>query len=255
MGIIIAGLILAIILLSNKINNLYTKVGEQANDMAALTDTLRQHKDNEGRLVSTITSFRGQSAKDFIKIKTKDSTITELQKVVKINEKRIKNTGSATVFTSTTNVDTGAKTKITYSQKDQDSIQRAKKDTGRRIAYIYPIYESDINWGKWGSFHTTSSKDSTHLKGFINNEYSVVVGEDNPPNLFHPFRKATPFSEVTNYNPYSTTKTLRTYQTSLPPPKTWGIGITGGYGGVRANTQIYTGWFIGVGLTKTFIRW
>lgn len=238
-----------------KLDKQNQKVNEQANTIAALGDTIRQHKDSEGRLVSTITSFQAQSSKDFLKLKTKDSTITELQKVVKTNEKRIKNTGSATVFTSTTNVDTGAKTQIIYPQKDQDSLQGIKKDTGRQATYPFPIYESQISWGKWGYFRIVSSKDSTHLKGFINNEYSVVVGEDNSPNLFHPFRKATPFSEVTNYNPYSSTKTLRTYQTSLPPPKTWGVGITGGYGGVRANSQVYTGWFIGVGLTKTFIRW
>lgn len=238
------------------------KVNEQTNTIAALGDTIRQHKDSEGRLVSTITSFQSQSSKDFIKLKTKDSTITELQKVVKTNNNRIKNSGSATIFTDQTNIDQSGKTTITSpvhfklpSDTTKDLIQQYEDSSLGQKVYPNPIYEAHIPWGKWGDFRVVASKDSIHLKGFINNEYSVVVGEDSSPNLFHPFRKATPFSEVTNYNPYSYTKTLRTYQTSLPPPKTWGIGITGGYGIGRSGNSIITMPAIIIGVTKTLIRW
>ena len=91
------------------------------------------------------------------------------------------------------------------------------------------------------------NKDSTHFDLKITNKYSVIVGEEGKR------KKARPFVDVINYNPYSSTDTLRTYQVSMKKqrPKRFGIGINGG---VTLNSSLKIKPYVGVGLSYNFVR-
>ena len=77
----------------------------------------------------------------------------------------------------------------------------------------------------------------------VKNEYSLVVGLE--PQGFLGLGVAKPFGEVTNKNPYSTVKTLKTYNVTYPKPKRFGVGpyigidVTGkASGGLSVNYDL-----------------
>lgn len=218
---------------------------QQENNIAALTDTVRETRNSLGQAVSTITQFQTTTTKSFLALQSADSTIKQLQADVKANKNRLGKSGSVTDFSTQTKVDTTVKTDTVVMPKD--STSKGKE---------WPIYISDFNLSNWITGTIKSSHDSTSLKELITNKYTVVLGDETAKKgLFHVFDKKTPFAEVTNLNPYSITPTLRSYQVSSMPPKTWGMGPFLGYGAYVNQSTVKTTWFIGIGLTKTLIRW
>lgn len=211
-----------------------------------LADSLKITKNSLGEEIAKISQFQTTNINDFLELHTQDSIIKRLQSEVKANKSRLGNSGSVTVIASNTTGTFIGKTNVT----SRDTI---KKDS---LIYIYPEYKSNITKDKWISASIIANKDSTTFIPKIHNEYSLVLGEEsNQKGLFHIFDKKIPFAEIKNLNPYTTTETLRSYQVAPAPPKTWGIGIQTGYGGTMINNQIYTAPYIGVGITKTLIRW
>ncbi len=59
---------------------------------------------------------------------------------------------------------------------------------------------------------------------------------------------------VTTDNPYINTIGISSIKMDLEPVRRWGIGITGGYGIGYTNKKISPFPFIGIGLTRNFIR-
>lgn len=197
------------------------KIHEQSNLIESLQNGLKKWKDKDSLEHAKILVIQTSKEKDFLKIQSKDSTIKELQNLLK--KSKIDKRGSVTIVKTNTKVITKTKTQI--------------KDN---------TYLSHFNLGSWVIGNTIANKDSTSVDLHIKNDYSVVIGNESQGW----FKKPKTFVEVTNKNPYTETKTLRTYKVSIPREKKFGIGPIVGYG-VGPNT---TGVFIGIGLQYTLIK-
>lgn len=173
------------------------------NNMSALADTLDIYKDQNGNQVAEIQSLQTSKVKDIRDLKTSDSTILELKKIIRQNEKKLKNKGSVTTFSGETKIDTVFATEVRY---EKDSL--------------FPVYFSDINLDNWVIGNVEAKVDGVFVDLKIKNTYSIVIG-DEKQGLF---KKKVPFAMVTNYNPYSETTSLRTYQVDVPRKKRIHIG-------------------------------
>jgi hypothetical protein len=97
--------------------------------------------------------LEANTARDFINLSTKDTTIIKLQKLVNNNKQFIKKQGSITVIESET------------QNKDLSC-------TLWTITLVYPdgkspIYTSQIKLGKWVTGSTIATRDSTSYWYFI----------------------------------------------------------------------------------------
>lgn len=169
-----------------------------------LVDSLKISRNEKGELVAKISAFETQRTQDFLRYETTDSLTRELQKEVKEMRKYLKRNGSVTKFNTDTKVDTVFVTEVT------------------EVPGKYPIYSSKFNLDNWVYGNISASKDSTKLKVSIKNDYSVVVGRE--PTGFLGLGKGKSFVQVTNRNPYSSIKELKTYNVSVPRPKRFGLG-------------------------------
>lgn len=190
----------------------------------SLADTLRIKIDALGKQ-SARTSVLTDDTKDFLLIRSKDSSIIYLQEQVKKYRKELKG-GSVTVVSTSTNINATNPTIVIH-------------DTTKVFGESIPdIYKSKLK-NQWYSGSITARQDSTTLKISIENKYSVVIGEEGKF-----WEKKRPFVEVTNENPYTKTNQLRAFVTSKPKEKKWGIGVIGGYGvGSKGLTPI-----VGIGI-------
>lgn len=206
---------------------------ENANLVISLNDTLKTWKDKDSLSHTKIQIIETERTKDFLSLQSKDEEIIKLQKTVKQYEKQIKNQGSVTNFTSETKI-------ITKDSLVTDSV------CGKCSFYFSnsnPWYSVDA------SIYPTETPNqvSLSLDLKVKNEYSVIIGEEKQGL----FKKPKPFVEVLNHNPYSETKSLRTYQVSNNVRvKRFGIGpnISVGF-----NDKGFS-WFIGIGLQYNLIR-
>lgn len=226
--------IVAIVILALRVRKLQIVDNSKDQIITALTDTLHITRNNLNQEVANRASFDMTVTDQFLKIKSQDSTIQELQKVVNTNKNRLGDHGSVTTFSTSTSID-----KAFATGKVELPINSSP------VGINYPIYKTDFNLDNWVSGNIEAGKDSTKIKLEVNNQYELVLGEE----------KGRSFGEITNLNPYSHTKTMQVFAKKPLPAKTWGIGLGIGYGvGVHDN-QVFTTPIIGIVLTKTFIRW
>ena len=170
---------------------------------ASTQDTVKYWKNKNGENVAKISVLETDKARDFIKMATKDSTIKELQELVKKYKKQLNNGGSATIIQTITEYDT------TYvSTHHLDTI------------YFPTSTVLDSISNRWIKSRFGFVNGNTVFSLNVVNDYSLVIGEESRGL----FRKKEIFAEVTNHNPYTTTKTLRTYQVAVQRQKRWGIG-------------------------------
>lgn len=192
----------------------------------ALQDTMTTYRTKDGVQVARISLIETERAIQFLEIKSKDAVIVKLQEEVKKNEKRLGKSGSVTVITNTTEVKTVDTTYITF----KDTIVR--NDT----VFVYPEYSSFIKKGLridssyWVLASVKANKDSTSFEIGIQNSYTIVLGREKVKGFKALFKPKVAFAEVTNENPYTSTKTLRSYRVQTPKPKRFGIGVNIGYG-------------------------
>lgn len=213
----------------------HNKDQEDKNLIESLQDSIQTYKNKEGKEVVK-TSAISTSTNEFLSLKLKDEEIKKLQKLVKEYKSKLEDQGSVTNFNSRTKVNTITTTKIEYDTIIVNNIQE-----------IYPKYKSDFNLKGWVIGDIIASKDSTNINLEVNNEYSVIIGEESQ-GWFKP--KKT-FVEVINHNPYSSTDKLKTYQVERPKNKLFSIGP---YIGIGVNQE---GKFIpnlGVGLQYNLIK-
>jgi len=246
---IILLLIILVILLLLKACDQKETIETQANLITAMGDTLHVHTNSKGQEVASIEALQAQSVKYFLTIQTQDATIQKLQEEVKRNKDRINKTGSVTVVTSTTTVEGKNVTTIT-------SVDTVYKNVGIET---YPVYEASIKLGKrndsayWVNSYIKASKDSISLSAKIENAYTVVIGMQKRKGFKNLFKKKVPIVEVTNENPYTSTKTLRAYVTKSPRPKRFGIGFNVGYGIILDKKPVFRP-YIGIGLQYNIIE-
>lgn len=184
------------------------KAKENENLIQSLNSELVVWKDKDSINHTKIQVIETYRVKDFIELKSKDSVVRDLQKTVEIYKKKLKEKGSVTNIHTTTDIGASSSTQVVL------------------IDSVYPEYRSSFNLKDWVVGKTIANKDSTTINFSIKNNYSVVIGQDS--NGW--FKKPTPFVEVTNDNPYTKIKTLRTYQVTTPRIKRIVIGPGISYG-------------------------
>jgi hypothetical protein len=209
---------------ANKINDL-----EEVSDTAS--DSLETYRNQNGELVAEIKSFDLSNEKELLALKTQDKAIQRLQEVVKGFEGKL----AAAIIASGETSDKGATaTEISGG----DTVKSG--DT----VFIYPIYSTE--WAeKWSEGIIKASRDSITRDIKIKNDYSFTLGKKS--NGW--FKKREVVVEMTNLNPNTVTKELRSYNVRQEP-KRLNLVVYGGAGyqfGVGIVPQI------GLGLGYTLI--
>lgn len=198
-----------------------------------LNDELQTYKDSDSLNMAKIKIIETEDDKFFISLKTKDSTINKLQKLVD-KYKNLLNNGSATILSTETSMSLGAKTII------RDTV----RDTIKK--YFYPTYESELNGGKWVKGRFYADKDTVLFNIRFLNEYEIIQREDKQGW----FKPSIPIIEVKNLNPYSVTKELKTYKVKVPN-KRFGIGPNVGIG-ISGKGELVP--YIGIGIQYDLIK-
>ena len=179
------------------------------------TTQIQQWRNSDSLHVARIAVIEAEKNKSFLKIKSQDSMILFLQSEVKRVNKKLKEGSSVTVVQSNTNVHDSSPTTVTPSIIYKDK---------------FPVYKTSKNT-LWSDIAITANNDSIHYDLTIRNKYSVVIG----------YEKNVPYAEVTNFNPYSETKDMRTYSVMMPAKKRIGVGFHAGYGISATGLSPYIG--------------
>lgn len=189
-----------------------------------LNDSITFYKDKLGRTHAEYSILKGEKIDLLTNIKTKDSTIIELQKLVKNNKSNLNNGGDAIIVHT---VDTITKTTLTSIIPLKDSCD---------VEYITSFKD------KWLDYKIQAKRDTTLLKLELINQYSVIIGSKRDK-WYH---KKQAFVDVVNDNPYDKIKTVRAYQVE---DKTKNqkiiIGLQAGYGITIKGLSPY----VGIGIT------
>lgn len=171
-----------------------SKAEENKNLLKSLNSELVVWKDKDSINHAKIAVIETKRAKDFIKLESNDSLVKQLQATVKKHKSKLKNKGSVTNVSTTTEIKATAETQII------------------EIDSNYTEYRSNFNIGGWVIGTTSSNKNTTTIDFVVTNDFSVIIGEDS--NGW--FKKSTPFVEIMFSNSDTEIETLRTYQVSAP---------------------------------------
>lgn len=204
----------------------------QANFAKVMSDTVSYYKNKQGKLVATISSYQSDKTKDFLEIRFQDSTNKSLQKLVKQYEKELKKQGSATTFSSKTDLKLKIPTTI-LSKKEKEEP---------------PTYLSSFTLDKWVEGSVISNFDTTQVFLTISDEYDVILGR-RKKSIF----KYEPFVDIITHNPYNKVKTIRSFNVSNYKTKKLGLGLSAGYGVFIKNGEVKTGIIGGVTLNYILI--
>lgn len=225
--------IVLLIILSMSIRKC-NKQEQNINLYEASQDTLVSYKNKYGEQISQIKVLETNNKKMFLKMKTQDSTIIRLQKMVKDYEGDV---SVATFLGNTTSSSGGSATIIKYIKHDT-----VIKDS---IVYLYPQYET--TWAnKWEQGYILAKKDSIFRDIKIRNEFEITVGD--AKNGW--FKKKTNEVIVKNLNPNTITTELRTFELKQTDKKFY-ISLQGGYGIGLRNFQPTP--YVGIGVSYNLI--
>lgn len=199
--------------------------------IAALNDTLKLVKHSDSSNTASIKAFASDKVEDLLVMKIKDSTINALQDVVSKYKKQLKTGGTAVVIKGETDISSNSPTIIEYTNYDTVPIP------------IFPIYKSVHN-NKWYTIKTKANKDSTYIDLKVTNSYDVVVSKE----------KGEWVADVTNHNPYSSTKSMRAYNVEIEKvrQKRINLAVFGGYG-FTMQGQVRGAPIIGAGISYTIL--
>lgn len=186
-----------------------------------LTVQMKSYRDKDSLNIATIEVFKSDKGKDLLKIKSQDSSILFLQSEVKKYKSQIKEPGSSvTTVTNSTNLHGTTPT----------TVLPASPVIAGNTNPTFPTYTADKS-NDWIKLHIQARHDSTHFDLKVINKYSVVIGYD----------KKVPFAQVKNFNPYTETTDLRTFQVSVPKAKRFSLGVQVGFGIVGTKFGPYIG--------------
>lgn len=175
----------------------------------------------------------------FLALKNMDAETKKLQDLVRSYKKELKKGGSATVVTTETAVSETAVTTVI-----EDS-------TGCNPTYQVDIDDTLVD--PWLAYKIVANRDSINFNFVLKNEFTVVVGQKQQKGFKGWFKDPKPFVDITNLNPYTKTKELRTYTVAVPKQKRLGIGVSAGYGLHMGSGGVSHGLNISVGLNYNLI--
>lgn len=176
----------------------------------SLNDTLAQSRNKYNQQVTSISVLQTEREKDFLKLRTLDSTVSKLKKAVNNYKGKLQ---SATVA-STETTDTG-KT-VTIVKHDTVYIDGKTE--------LKPVYST--SWKERWSEGTIEAHFDTITRNIkTKNEFTFTHGTKR--NLF---KKDVLKVEMTNLNPNTVTTELRSYQVTMSKKRfSIGLGCTYGY--------------------------
>lgn len=204
-------------------NNKY-EAAEQTELVRSLNDSLTREKNKKGQEVVGKTIIQADP-KDFSKIQSQNKDIQELQKIVAEQKKQLGKKGAVTYVKGETVIDTFYAKSVSFKWKD--SIKN-----------------------KWIDWKYKVDSNGVVFKLKMNYEYAVILKEKS--NGW--FKKNTPYAEVVNYNPYSTTISTTTYRVSKDTQETKHLKLAPyiGYGATLIGQDLKVGPQAGFGLTYNF---
>ena len=190
------------------------------------TDSIEYYKNQYNQTVARIGVIEASSAEALLKLENKkDSELTKLQDLISRYKKELKKPGSSATIIETETV---------FDTIYLDTVNRDK------LVYIDSINNTISN--KWITTKYGWKKDSTfyHLK--IRDEYDAVIGYDNNK----------PFADITSHNPYSSVKTIRSFNVKIPPEKKnhFGFNMTLGLDSKLQPIPV-----VGIGYTYSIWSW
>lgn len=230
------GIVLTTIALIFSVGLLYSwgdekaqRLEEQEELYNAVADTLKHYKGVDGENRARITQLQTARISDFLRHQSDKEDIRRLQEKVKKYEKDLKRGGSVTVA------------EITSEYKTTEATERVvyEKDS------VYPTYyaNSGNKFGEWAYISSVSNKDSTTYDLKINNRITLVLGRDKTG--FLGLGKGRPFADITDDNPYSKYKSLRSYEVN-DTYRRWRLGLGFTFGATYLQGQIGLGGTAGI---------
>lgn len=178
----------------------------------AISDTLTTYRNERGLVESYIDLIETNNEKQFLKLKTNDSTIKWLQTTVRHYKGKL---NTALIANVNTTSEGGLKT-IKITQTDTLTIDSIK--------YVFPEYA--VDWSnKWEVGSIRANRDSIFRNIKIKNEYEFTIGKQK--NGW--FKKRESEVKLVNLNPNTVTKELRAFNISTKP-KRWVFVLQVGYG-------------------------
>lgn len=198
-------------------------------------------KDKDGLNRARILALESKSHKDFLNMKTKDSSIIELQEEVKKMKKYIKEQGSVTTIKTETVYDTikEPSNETVYKNLYRDYITDSISSPWINTTFGFKL--ANLGQGKF-------KIDSTMFKLKVINEYVVTLGRE--PTGFLGMGEGKPFADIRNKNPYTETTSMRTYQVDGYDKRIWAVGPQFGYGYSRDGSSFYVGLGVSIILVK-----
>lgn len=205
---------------------------EQVSLYNSITDSLKTYRNKDSLNVSRIFVMQMDKAKDFLEIQNLKDGNLKLQNFINSQGKQIKDLKTALYIAN----------QITYI----DTIRDYYPIGGDTIVFSESILLDSINnsWinARYGfqygkSYFTMKSRD----------EFTIAIKDS----------KQGYYAEITNLNPYSTTKDIRVFNVAVPKQKKWGIGIDLGFGinyGLNSRKLDY-GPYVGLGINYNIIEW
>lgn len=167
------------------------------NNTNALTEELKQVENKLGETSYKVTTLQSENVDFLNKLETKDSTILRLKTLVKEYENDIDDGGSITVI--------------------RDTIFLSKT--------VAVTDSNTFNYNdRWINLNGVVT-DSLKFNLGVKNDYSVVIGYESNGL----WKTKTPYTLVTNKNPYSEVKAVKSFNVVVPQRK-WSIGVNGGFG-------------------------
>lgn len=214
------------------------------NDLIESQNTLMvTYRNKDSSMVALTETLKLARAQDLLRLKSSDSIINQLQKIVEENKSRLKDNGSATVINSQ-----GIISKTTPTDK-KPYTPTVPRDRTKDIVEELPEYSTSFK-DKWVNYSINANSDSISLKLKYKDIYSVVVGTEKDSTL--PFFKKL-FSEkkdyawVTTESPYSEIKSTKTTTITVPPKPRLSVGIQAGYGLTAGNVIVSP--YVGIGVS------
>jgi len=199
---------------------------EQETLIEAANSELQVWKNKDGENVAKIQVLETEKKETFLAFKSQDSTIQELQQLVKENRSYFRDhKGAAGIIRSETTIDTSGVTRVA-----KDSLKN-------------PIYSSNIK-SKWFDIKTIASIDTTKVQLKTFHSMSLVMGSESQGL----FKRPKSFAVAKDANPNSNIKEMRIYNVK-DDYKRFVVGPYVGYGATVIGSDVKLGWQAGIGIT------
>lgn len=158
----------------------------------SIYDSLTIYRNAQGEQVAEISVLQTENKKQFLAIKSKDSSIIALQSLVK----KTNNLLSATILKNATSNNVSGITTV-YSR---DTI---RKDS---VIYVFPEY-TFARKNQWENIQVKANRDSTSLNYKVFNDFEITQSIKKKGL----FKDAVTEITILNKNPYTETLALRSY--------------------------------------------